>query len=327
MARTAEAWAKLAQQYIGYCYSDQPHEPGFDWALGRRTEIHELLESLNVPERSWESVAAKLHCPYCGNGGFDTNDEVGTYTPEELADEKRSREWYQRWQPKLNAFGEYLAKYPYLGAKHAVGRHIIKAINDLPVRNVINEVWWRARQPEGGRHFSRWDMFPPPPDKATVEGRYNHYGQVVFYLASTAEAALLEVVNREKSECLAWVQRFHVVCLEKVLDLAADNEWWEDDPRSVLTAGLVTSLIHLAPQSDLPWRPEYFVPRFVADSAREKGLHAILFHSRRHFAKNLVVFDPKHPAIVPDGEPKILLMSKKTQVGRIEEITEYEPEF
>ena len=149
MARTADAWAKVAQRHIGYCYMDQPQEEDFDWALGDRTEVRELLEAFDVPEKLWDQVAAKLHCPYCGNSGFDVSDEIGTYTADEVAEEKRSREWYQRWKPRLDAFGEYLARYPYLGAKHAIGRRILKAINELPVRDLADEVWWRARQPEG----------------------------------------------------------------------------------------------------------------------------------------------------------------------------------
>ena len=51
------------------------------------------------------------------------------------------------------------------------------------------------------------------------------------------------------------------------------------------------------------WKPEYFIPVYVADAAKRAGFKAIRFTSTRAYSEpNLVVFDNNAP-VKPDGDP------------------------
>ena len=60
----------------------------------------------------------------------------------------------------------------------------------------------------------------------------------------------------------------------------------------------------LAPPRDSPWKPEYFVPRYIADCAREAGFKAIRFQSARAYGTNIVLFEWDDASIRPLGEPQ-----------------------
>jgi hypothetical protein len=56
------------------------------------------------------------------------------------------------------------------------------------------------------------------------------------------------------------------------------------------------------------WKPEYLVPRFVADVARAKGFSAMLYRtSKVYWAQglSLVGFDPKAESMVQTGPPSM----------------------
>ncbi len=62
----------------------------------------------------------------------------------------------------------------------------------------------------------------------------------------------------------------------------------------------------LRPDPDSPWKPEYFVPRFVADAARAAGFRGILYCSTRLAGYNAVLFEWTAREVRPEGEPEIL---------------------
>jgi len=57
------------------------------------------------------------------------------------------------------------------------------------------------------------------------------------------------------------------------------------------------------------WKPEYFVPRFIADCARASGFAGIRFQSPRHYDRNLVLFAWSDDGLIPEGEPSIIKLS------------------
>jgi RES domain-containing protein len=169
-------------------------------------------------------------------------------------------------------------------------------------------------------------MVAPPPEAAKAEGRFNHYGQVVLYLGSSPTGALAEVLDRSDGECVAWLQEFRVSSVAKVIDLTSP-EPWQADTRSLLTVGLEHNLRHWVPDATSPWKPEYFVPRFIADGAREAGLEGVMFESHKHYEKNLVLFNPTHTGVRTTGQPQLVVVSSASEKGRIREIEAWEPEF
>ena len=319
-------YVEVVQPQVRSCSYCQPYEGGVVWVIGDQTALDTLLDENDVPDDMRDDVAACLTCPGCGNEGFQRYDDIGVHTVEELEDERRWNEWYAKWQPQLDDFAGYLRKYPYLGAKHRMGRKILRSIGEFSVSTISDEVWWRARKPNESKAMSIGDMVAPPAAAAKSEGRFNHYGQVVLYLASNPTGALAEVLDRNAGECIAWVQEFALANVAEIIDLTAP-EPWKLDNRSLLTVGLDHNLKQWIPDPESPWKPEYFVPRFIADAAREAGRGGIVFESHKHYEKNLVLFNAAHPGVKPQGQPKLLVVSNAKEKGRVGEIEPWEPEF
>jgi hypothetical protein len=149
----------------------------------------------------------------------------------------------------------------------------------------------------------------PNPRKHKIgEGRFNHHGQSVLYLAESKEGAAIEVVKPKES--VAWVQRFKVSKLVDVLDLTTTESLMSNE-LPVVAVGLIHSGALDHPKRDGSWVPEYFVPRYIADCARATGFVAVKFNASRHYEKNLVLFNPKRSTIRAIGQPKLFRIRKK----------------
>jgi hypothetical protein len=63
------------------------------------------------------------------------------------------------------------------------------------------------------------------------------------------------------------------------------------------------------------WKPEYFVPRFIADCARLREFSGIQFRSPKHYEENLVVFNPGVRFVERIGEAELFELKDKHQSG------------
>jgi RES domain len=205
---------------------------------------------------------------------------------------------------EMEALGAHLSRYPYLGLAHPVGRRIAQAVARAPQCVLEEALWYRARRPQGPERREAREMGPP--EANWNEGRFNHQGQTVFYLASTAEGACAETAPLPRS--ILWVQRFRVRRLSGLLDLAGVVRPRAGRSRgaALLTAGLNAVMRTHKPDPGSPWKPEYFVPRFVADAARAAGFRGILYGSNKFEGYNAVLFAWTTREVRPDGEPEIL---------------------
>ncbi len=317
--RTIEDWVELVQPHADYCITCQPYDGGEAiWVLGEQCSMEDFLNDFGVPEERQEEVASRLSCNNCG-APLDMTSDVGIKSAAELADEQRSEEYWTAWkteyEPRLKDFTQFLSLYPYLGCDHEFGRRVLSEIPRFPNISIDEESWWRARKPDGARTFSSADLYPP--EAPPAEGRYSHYGQQVFYLASTAESAAIEIIG--KGESVVWVQEFKLRNITNILDLAAYVD--ERDHRvSVLEFGLDHSDAHREPADPTsPWKPQYFFPRFIADCARRKGYHGIRFLSHKHLSRNLVLFKWGKSYVEPCGKPRIKTLGDKARKKASEE--------
>ena len=155
------------------------------------------------------------------------------------------------------------------------------------------------------------DMYPPDPEAIGIpEGRYNHFGQQVFYLAASRDAALAETFDDD--EGIAWLQEFCLTSIADVMKLDIDIDADPESTTDVLAFGLMFSGALDRPAArPVGWRPEYLVPRFVADCAKASGFTSISFTSRRHSSRNLVLFSYSADSVVPVGDPAIRTWSTR----------------
>jgi hypothetical protein len=132
------------------------------------------------------------------------------------------------------------------------------------------------------------ETYRAPPAAKVAEGRFNHAGMPMLYLASSAETAAAEL-GTPGTEC--FVGALWLTQKVKVLDLLNIEEGedgWE------LLQALAQSALLSAPHSGEGWvRREYIFSRFVADCARAAGFDAIRYGStKRRDGGNWVILDP-----------------------------------
>jgi RES domain-containing protein len=195
-----------------------------------------------------------------------------------------------------------------------MGRKIIDDLKTIPLVEVTDQPWWRARTPDGGRQFAKMDMFPPRRRLVRSEGRYNHYGQRVFYFARTKDAAAREVLHR--GETLAWVQQFHVTVRGRILNLCYDDAA-ESCPPLLLYGLSYEGDLTRPSDPESPWKPEYFPSRFIADCARSQGLVGVMFRSGKHYSENLVLFEWNEELITAIEQPETIVISPLKNVDFI----------
>jgi len=127
-----------------------------------------------------------------------------------------------------------------------------------------------------------FEAFLPPPPSKTGEGRYNHAGLPVLYVATDPATCCLELGSPKDGVFFAQVRFLRPI---RILDLRDQNL-----ESNLLKAALQSSLLS-APSDQEGWhRPEYVFSRFLADCALASGIDAIKYpsvHSTR--GDNLVV--------------------------------------
>lgn len=141
--------------------------------------------------------------------------------------------------------------------------------------------------------------FGAPPAPYAGEGRFNHAGSPMLYLASSAETAAAEI-GAPGQPCLVGKLLLRRPIL--VLDLVDIDE---DDARYQLFSALRSSALLAAPRTGTGWlKRQYVFSRFVADCARSAGFDAIRYGSTKQtHGSNYVLLDP------PDDVDSILALA------------------
>jgi len=282
----------------------------FIWT-GPHTEAEDLLltfefdndSELNQQEQ--EAVFDGLVCPNCG-AGIEPWGEV-QYRTEYDKEVQRLAE--QVFRPELVAelerFAQHLKTYPYLGTidKDGTGRKICEAIRTVRSTYECNGIYYRARLfDSSGKMYSTAQMGNPDPAHVEVpEGRYNHFGQSFLYLADNPETALRETSPHKDGICV--IQKYQLRLISNILDFRTDYGEMNPDLGILPAALIYGGMISEKPNGTSSWKPEYFVPRFIADVARYWGYSGIIFTSVHQTGNNLVLFHPPVPGCDPVGSP------------------------
>lgn len=297
-------FARRVRPEICYCYNCQPYDGGEAvWVLGDRTDLEDVFDSYEVPEDIRDEVASELKCRNCGTE-MARWDDVGLQDSLSREFDRKTKIWRRKYGKRLIEFERYLARYPYLGAAHSLGRLILKSIKSFPLVEDVGKDWYRARKVDSPHVMCRTEMTLPNPRKHGIpEGRFNHYGQAHLYLADSEQGAAREVLATGAG--LAWVQHLRIRKAAKVLDMRRYAN--EDDPDlDIVALGLIFSgIIHNRVSRRQHWRPGYFVPRFIADAAKSAGFTGIVYDSNRHHGSNLVLFQPERVIITAVGRPMV----------------------
>lgn len=312
--KTIEDFIDLAMSKQMICLSCQTYESGDrDGLRTIQRTMPEVLKGLRVPKKYWERVAGSLTCFSCGTP-LNITCDVGTKTNEERREERRQDKlwssWSKNYQWKFKEFAEHLEKYPYLGLAHALGKEIFKDIEHLAKHSIPQSSWFRGRRVENHTMQESKDLFPPDPKRVAIpEGRFNHFGQCVFYLSKTQEGAAREVLSKDGG--LAWVQEFKIGTISDIVDLSSGLITTPPEDISALRFGLgyTKALARPVERSD-GWKPEYFVPRFLTDCLKRVGVKGIIFRSPYHYSDNLVLFQYEDGDVKSVNEPSLITIKK-----------------
>jgi hypothetical protein len=306
------------------CYNCcKPVNKKYAWVGEKRDLMHHLKRS-GIDEAYWQDVVDGLKCPICG-ALLDLNAIVEVVTEydkkvEQLIQRARDPKLVQ----ELAEFHQFLSLYPSLGLAdpNGTGQKIMTSVQSHPRQTLKPRIWFRARRLKEGRLFSSEEMGAPDPDEVLIrEGRYNHAGQSFLYLASEAQTALSEISTwGDDKQCA--MQKFRATESIQVLDLRHDDRKLNPKTDLLLIAVIYNGYLEFVPDEGTSWRPEYFVPRFLADCARLQGYEAIWFSSVWDFGENLVVFPEKMRVFVPEGGCKKFISKVKTLQLGLENVSE-----
>jgi hypothetical protein len=269
-----------------------------DWFIPFR----EYLESIDCPEKYYKDIDGKIECRFCGSK-ISIDDDIVLPTEDEEKYDEMCEIIENMYKKQLDDFNIYLEKYPYLGMHHDVGQQIKRDIKSIRLETINNQVWHRARNLKDGRILHQKDMSAPDNDKIKIgEGRFNHYGQSVFYLGNTENVCIREILERKNDMC--WMQKIEIVKLDSILNLS--HLFAPDLPEIdslVFSSINYTGIINKSVKKDKSWKPEYFIPRFIADTAKEIGIKAIIYKSSVDYGNNIVIFNWKQVELKYIGNP------------------------
>jgi RES domain-containing protein len=209
----------------------------------------------------------------------------------------------------LNSIAEVARTSPFLLLSHPFAEKVFEVIKrkaetatTLPAKSI----WYRGRMARDVPTPPTIANFGPPPAARVTEGRYNHAGQAMLYLADSPKTVQGEMRATEPIT-IAEIE-LDFPC--KVLDLMISDDVGDDDDEVIQC--LARSALCAAPRKSEGWdRPEYVFTRFVADCARHAGFGTIKYGSVQHSeGVNVVVLNPPS-----DFAPVLRLVKTSTVAG------------
>lgn len=228
-------------------------------------------------EDEFNTFIEDIRCQRCGN---QVIANIWAYNlPFDVEDD---------FESNIEELAEIAHSTPFLMLRHEFAIQVLSTIDELSRKlesTIFAKPLCRARKGNGYKNLVDFDA---PPRTSVGEGRYNHAGGPVIYLASDEETCTEEM----RRHCCTIAELKLEVPL-KVLDLntpGISHPEFEDQLSSLSYSALIS-----VQQSESGWsKPEYVFSRFVADCARSAGIQAIKYPSTRILKEgnyNLVIID------------------------------------
>lgn len=292
------------KEEIHGCYNCQPWEDGKPVWIEPKSDLYDLLQYYEVEDKDMEEALEGFCCPRCGTSLEEPYAEVSVKTEYDHKVAKIFKELDRDTiKKKLIGFNKFITNFPYLAISHPVGKEIFNCIAKAPTYNVTKGTWCRARLlNDESRIFNSDEMKTPDPNKIYIkEGRYNHTGQSFLYLGSDQKTSFLEIKKNKENTCV--IQKFIIRNLKNILDLRFDYSDIPTDVDIVYLALIYNGYLNKISDSKSSWKPEYFIPRFLADAARKYGYSGIIYTSAVSFGFNLTIFNEESATVIPKGKP------------------------
>ncbi len=184
---------------------------------------------------------------------------------------------------------------PFLLLEHEFARRVLAHIRSafekagtLAAGTSLFRARAAASISSSGQDVGDLQAYAPPPTRLVGEGRFNHAGTPMLYLASSPEVAGAEIGAPGEPCLIAELVTSRPLVLLDLVDID------EDDPGHEVMAPLASSALLAAPRSGEGWlKKQYVFSRFVADCARAAGYGAIRYASTKNIeGTNVVILVP-----------------------------------
>lgn len=227
-------------------------------------------------KEEFDNLAKEMECPNCGElvlgviWPYDMRFEV----PDDFED-------------ILNEIALLAEKAPFLLLSHPFAQQVYDEINALSKTTTtsnLNKTLFRARKYRKDKTYIAND-FLVPEKKDIEEGRYNHTGRQVLYLAEDELTCFREMRSPELGIMLAKIEFPKKM---KILDLMSEDL----DENDIIQAIKYSSLLSSPIEGEGWYKPQYVFTRFVADVAMSAGFEAIRYPSVRFSqGSNIAILD------------------------------------
>jgi hypothetical protein len=303
-----DSWFASSVCCCDYCYDDfKAHWPDVAFRemefQTQSSETDSLVEGTRLPDiyspAEISTLKRLICCPRCFN--YDSPILwIYEHRFSDAGDMERSID-------ELLTLGR---NTPFLLLEHSFAQRVlaeIRALSSLVTPSPIQIPLYRARHSDDVNKLSQQpsdlETYGPPPAEFVGEGRFNHAGSTMLYLASSAETAAAELGNPGE---LCFVGELKLRGPLRLLDLADIDE---TAPEHELLHALARSALLAAPRTGEGWvKRQYIFSRFVADCARSAKFDAIRYGSIKHL----------------DGANYVLLRPPK-DISTIASLTSYRP--
>jgi hypothetical protein len=194
-------------------------------------------------------------------------------------------------EKKIEHIAGIASKTPFLLLADPFANRVLEAIKTIALDTIpspVTQSLFKGR-PLNERPQKRIREFDFPPKTITKEGRYNHAGSPVLYLASDVETCFSEI---DRVPCLI----AEIQLNKELMTLDLIGQVNRNVKSSEIIATLTYSMLLSARHSGEGWhQPMYVFSRFLADCARHAGFDAIKYPSVQITGRNfnIAVINPE----------------------------------
>lgn len=184
---------------------------------------------------------------------------------------------------------------PFLLLEHEFAQRVLAQIRDAAATPKLIDAGSRLFRARGAKQIDDLGQdrgalatYAPPPAQHVGEGRFNHAGTPMLYLASAAKVAAAEIGTPGEPCMVAELELLQQMKMLDLVDLDEEENGYE------LMQALACSALLSAPHTGTGWlRRQYVFSRFVADCAKSAGFDAIRYGSTKNSAGvNIVLLNP-----------------------------------
>lgn len=283
--RDIESWFNSSTYYCDNCIDEFKKQwPGiYSWtddfqriSIGLNDFYNGSRLKDSFEKEEFNNLFEELKCPNCGSKKFDN------IWPYEMEFDVPIN-----FESHLEEIALLAEKTPFLMLNHPFAKLVYDEIHELSKTINSSELkknLYRARKYDDSKPYNN-DDFLAPDKKFILEGRYNHAGEQVLYLAENKSTCFYEMREPKDGIMLSKIEISKKI---KILDLLDD----QFEENSIIQAIKLSSLLSSPAEGEGHHKPHYVFTRFISDVVISAGFDAIRYPSVRiGNGKNIVVLN------------------------------------